>query len=93
MNAGVMTGNLPTRVPRRLREIDLALLKTQQDRYGVCEGTGLFIGRDRLEAKPWARYCIDYARKIEQGLASEIAFQDAVDKLAEQTQELSEDSA
>lgn len=78
---------------KRLREIDLAILKMQQSRYGICEGTAVQINRARLEAKPWARYCIDYARKIEQGLAEEILIEDAVGESIEQVQELSEDSA
>ena len=30
--------------------------------------TGKPIGKARLEAKPWANYCIEYARMLEQGL-------------------------
>jgi len=26
------------------------------------------ISKARLEAKPWARYCVEYAGKLEQGL-------------------------
>jgi len=52
-----------------LREIDLALSKLDAGTYGICEVTGLQISRARLDAKPEARYCIEYARKIEQGLA------------------------
>ncbi len=51
-----------------LREIDHALVKIQEGTYGYCEGTGKLIGRGRLEAKPEARYCVEYARMIEQGL-------------------------
>ena len=51
-----------------LREIDHALVKIQEGTYGTCEGTGKLIGRGRLEAKPEARYCVEYARMIEQGL-------------------------
>ena len=78
---------------QQLRDIDLALLKIQQGRYGICEGDGVFIGRARLEARPWARFCIDYARKIEQGLAEKIPRQDTIDRLIESSRELSEDSA
>lgn len=51
-----------------LREIDHALAKVQEGSYGICEGTGKLIGRGRLEAKPEARYCVEYARMVEQGL-------------------------
>ena len=48
-----------------LREINLALAKIQNGSYGICEGTGKPIGKPRLEAKPWARYGIEYARTLE----------------------------
>jgi RNA polymerase-binding protein DksA len=51
-----------------LREIDHALSKIQEGTYGTCEGTGTTIGRGRLEAKPEARYCVEYARMVEKGL-------------------------
>ncbi len=50
-----------------LREIDEALERMAQGVYGLCMGTGQPIGAARLRAKPWAKYCIDYVRKIEQG--------------------------
>lgn len=50
-----------------LREIDRALIKIREGNYGICEGTGEPITQARLEAKPEARYCVEYARKIEQG--------------------------
>jgi len=54
-----------------LREIDDALERVEQGTYGICEGTGKQIPKVRLEAQPWARYCVDYARTLEQGLAAE----------------------
>ena len=54
-----------------LREIDDALEHFEQGTYGICEGTGKPIPKARLEAQPWARYCVDYARMLEQGLAAE----------------------
>ena len=54
-----------------LREIDDALQRIQQGTYGTCEATGKPIVKARLEAKPWARYCVQYARMLEQGLATE----------------------
>ena len=51
-----------------LRDIDLALEKMRGGKYGICEGTGEPIGRARLTAMPEARYCIEYARKLEDGL-------------------------
>lgn len=60
---GLMDGEM-----RLLKEIDSALGRIDQESYGICEGTGGQIRKVRLEAKPWARYCVDYARKLEQGL-------------------------
>lgn len=54
-----------------LREIDLALGRIENKTYGICEGTGKPISKARLEARPWARYCVDYARMLEQGLVVE----------------------
>jgi RNA polymerase-binding protein DksA len=54
-----------------LREIDDALERVEQGTYGICEGTGKQIPKVRLEAQPWARYCVEYARTLEQGLAAE----------------------
>ena len=54
-----------------LREIDDALIRIAEGNYGICEVTGKVINKARLEAKPWARYSVEYARKIEQGLITE----------------------
>jgi len=54
-----------------LREIDDALERIEQKTYGICEGTSKAISKARLNAKPWARYCVEYARMIEQGLVTE----------------------
>jgi len=54
-----------------LREIDDALQRIEDKTYGICEGTGKPIRKARLEAQPWARYCVEYARMLEQGLVRE----------------------
>jgi len=54
-----------------LREIDNALGRIENKTYGICEGTGKPISKARLEAQPWARYCVEYARMLEQGLVEE----------------------
>jgi DnaK suppressor protein len=54
-----------------LREIDNALGRIENKTYGICEATGKPISRARLEAQPWARYCVEYARLLEQGLPEE----------------------
>lgn len=48
-----------------LKEIDDALRRVERGTYGICEGTGRQIQKARLEAQPWARYCIEHARKLE----------------------------
>ncbi len=50
-----------------LREIDDALQRIEDKTYGICEGTGKPIPKARLEAQPWARYSVEYARMLEQG--------------------------
>jgi DnaK suppressor protein len=48
-----------------LREINHALAKIPDGTFGICEGTGLPIGKPRLEQVPWARYSIEHARQRE----------------------------
>lgn len=52
-----------------LNEIDDALHRIEKGYYGVCIETGQPINRARLEAKPWARYCIEVAREKERHAA------------------------
>ena len=54
-----------------LKEIYDALERIEKGSYGICEKTGKPIIKARLEAKPWARYCVEYAQMLEQGLVSE----------------------
>ena len=53
----------------RLTKINEALERIQDGTYGICAMTGKAIPKARLEAKPWAKYTIEAARKIESGLA------------------------
>ncbi len=50
-----------------LGEINQALGRISDGLYGLCMGIGEPIGIPRLRAKPWAKYSIEYARRIEQG--------------------------
>jgi DnaK suppressor protein len=45
-------------VRRELAEIDAALLRIEQGRYGTCQSCGGPLGLQRLRALPEARYCI-----------------------------------
>lgn len=49
----------------QLREIDAALHRIEDRTYGVCQMTGKPIPKARLDAKPWAKYTIEAARKAE----------------------------
>lgn len=50
-----------------VREIDDALERIEEKTYGVCVATRKRITKARLTAKPWAKYCIEYARAREEG--------------------------
>ena len=56
-----------------LREIHEAIERVDNGTFGICVATGKPIGRARLEAKPWAKYCIEYARQLERGQNSRAA--------------------
>jgi DnaK suppressor protein len=56
---------------KMLHEINEALQRIEDKTYGICDGTGKEISKARLEANPWARYCVEYARMLEQGLVKE----------------------
>lgn len=45
-----------------LREIEEAIVRMRDGYYGVCLDSARPINRARLEAKPWAKYCIEVAR-------------------------------
>lgn len=55
-----------------VQEIIMALRRIDEGTFGMCEGTGEPIPKARLEAYPWARYCIQYAEKIEKGQVVEL---------------------
>jgi RNA polymerase-binding transcription factor DksA len=50
-----------------LVEIDFALQRIEDGSYGICEGLAVPIETPRLEAIPWTRYSLEYARKMEKG--------------------------
>lgn len=50
-----------------VREIDEALQRIEDRTYGICLGTHRPIDQARLTAKPWAKYCIEFARLRELG--------------------------
>ena len=48
-----------------LAEINEALLRMKKGIYGVCLERGVPIGTVRLDAKPWAKWCIEVVREKE----------------------------
>jgi DnaK suppressor protein len=49
----------------RLRDVEDALARMDEGRYGLCEATGEPIGVDRLLVEPWARYTRAYQEELE----------------------------
>ena len=56
---------------RQLTEIDEALLRIEDDEYGNCLNCEKPINPKRLQAIPWARFCLDCQQLQEQGLLDE----------------------
>ena len=52
-----------------LKEILAALQRIEEGTFGICEGLGTPIETPRLEAIPWTRYSLEYARMMEKGQA------------------------
>ena len=53
---------------QRLLDIDGALERIEEGGYGSCANCGREIGERRLEAVPWARFCVDCQELAEQGM-------------------------
>lgn len=53
---------------RQLALVDEALLRVEDDEYGVCQNCEKAINPKRLAAIPWARYCLSCQELVEQGL-------------------------
>ncbi|MHC4542086.1 MAG: TraR/DksA family transcriptional regulator [Planctomycetota bacterium] len=56
---------------KMLSEIDEALNRIEAGTYGICEGNGEPIPKARLNAIPWARYCVACATLLEKGLLTQ----------------------
>jgi len=50
-----------------LLEIQHALTRIAEGTFGICEGLGIPIESNRLEAIPWTRFSMEYARMLESG--------------------------
>ncbi|MBA3631310.1 MAG: TraR/DksA family transcriptional regulator [Acidobacteria bacterium] len=56
---------------RQLLLINEALERITDDEYGVCQNCEQDINPKRLNAVPWARYCLSCQELLEQGLLNE----------------------
>lgn len=56
---------------RQLALVDEALLRVEDNEYGVCQNCEKDINPKRLAAIPWARYCLSCQELVEQGLLDE----------------------
>ena len=58
-----MTADTLEREHRLLGEVEAALERLEEGEFGVCQGCGEAIPQRRLEALPWARFCVVCAEK------------------------------
>jgi DnaK suppressor protein len=54
-----------------LLQVEEAIERIDDGSFGICANCGDPIPRPRLEAIPWARYCIQCQELAEQGLLTE----------------------
>jgi DnaK suppressor protein len=53
-----------------LADVESALARLESGDYGRCEDCGRPIGKERLEAKPSARFCIDHQARMEREVSA-----------------------
>lgn len=56
---------------KQLALIDEALVRIEDEEYGVCQNCEKEINPKRLAAIPWARYCLECQELLEKGLLDE----------------------
>lgn len=56
---------------RQLALIDEAIRRLEDKEYGDCQNCGKEVNPKRLNAIPWARYCLACQELVEQGLLDE----------------------
>ena len=59
--------NKSTQERRLLRLTELALNRMEEGSFGECANCGNAINQKRLEAVPWAQYCVPCQEKSERG--------------------------
>ena len=50
-----------------LREVEGALERLRDGTYGTCMDCGMPVSRKRLDALPWARYCVTCQERYQSG--------------------------
>jgi RNA polymerase-binding transcription factor len=56
-----------------LRQVEEALERVDSGSYGICQNCEESISERRLQAVPWARYCLSCQERISSGLDSDVA--------------------
>jgi DnaK suppressor protein len=56
---------------RQISLINEALERIEDEEYGLCQNCEKEINPKRLDAIPWARYCLNCQELVEQGLLEE----------------------
>ncbi len=53
---------------KQLALVDQALRRLDDEEFGTCQNCEKEINPKRLEAIPWARYCLECQEMVEQGM-------------------------
>jgi DnaK suppressor protein len=56
-----------------LEEVEKAIARMDEGEYGTCMECEEKISKKRLEAVPWARFCVPCQERVEQGVREEVA--------------------
>lgn len=56
-----------------LEEVEEAIDRMNEGEYGTCMDCEEKISKKRLDAVPWATYCVPCQERIEQGVREEVA--------------------
>lgn len=64
--------SLQENVEASLTDVEDALRRVEEGRYGICEATGEPISEERLEANPAARYTLAYQQELEREARADI---------------------
>ena len=67
---------LSDRERSKLRQIDDALARIEDQTYGICDSCGLEIAEERLETLPFTRLCRDCQQEQEREAKSQRRFDD-----------------